>query len=157
MFPQQISDCRGIPNLNKTAIKLDCWTSSASYQHRYIWIKQQSLTSEFLFVPVMALWFYFLKFFVPLQNFLLIQRVIISRAANVDLYSALMAIGVTPTVTRGTVYNGHFRGPVYITQVAECLQWSCHYLFLWLRSIPARIWTLNLLHARRTRRCHGIW
>ena len=48
------------------------------------------------------------------------------------------------------VYNGHIWGPMTLTPVAEVFQWSCHYPFLWLRSVVAGIWTFNLLHVRQT-------
>ena len=44
-----------------------------------------------------------------------------------------------------SVYNGHLRGPVTLVPIAEHLEWSCHYLFLRLRSVAAGIWTTNLL------------
>ena len=46
-----------------------------------------------------------------------------------------------------SIYNGHLRGPVTLTPNAEFLavwQWSCHYLFLRLRSVAAGIRTSNL-------------
>ena len=41
-----------------------------------------------------------------------------------------------------SVYNGHLRGPVTLTPIAE--QWSCHYPFLRLRSVADGIRTHNL-------------
>ena len=61
------------------------------------------------------------------------------RAANLDSRSALMAIeqwgffNVPHILRHGpTLYNGYLRGPVLLPSV---WQWSCHYLFLRLRSV----------------------
>ena len=63
--------------------------------------------------------------------------------AILDLYSALMTImisgffNVQRLLWQGpTVYNGHLRGPVTLTPVAELWQWSYHYLFEGLLFIP---------------------
>ena len=49
-----------------------------------------------------------------------------------------------------TAYNGPLRGPVTLAPVAERWKWSCHYLFLRLKSIGSGIRTLELSHARLT-------
>ena len=70
------------------------------------------------------------EFFIPLENFSLIWRRHHCRwrAANFDLCSALMAIeqwelfNMAHPLRQGpTVYNGHLRGPVTLTLVAERL------------------------------------
>ena len=75
-------------------------------------------------------WFVSLVFIVQLENFSLIWRRHHCRwrAANFDLCSALMAIeqcgffNVPHPLRHGpTVYNGHLRGPVTFTPVAERL------------------------------------
>ena len=60
------------------------------------------------------------------------------RAANFDLCSAIMAIEQWGFFSmphllwhRASVYNGHLRGPVTLTPIAERLALGCHYLFLW--------------------------
>ena len=80
------------------------------------------------------------------------------RAAHFDLCRALMAIelwqifSVPNLLWHGTsVYNGHIQGPVTLTPIMPSVwQWSCHCLFLRLKSVTARIRTPNLLLARRT-------
>ena len=81
---------------------------------------------------------------------------------NFDLCSALMAIeqlgffSMPHLMWHGaSVYNGHLRGPVTLASIAERLvwQWSCHYLFLRLRSVAAGIRTPNLLLLRPTLNC----
>ena len=71
-----------------------------------------------------------MEFVVPLENFSLIWRRHHSRwtAANFDLCAALMAIeqwgffNVPHLLRHGTtVYNGHLRGPVTLTALAERL------------------------------------
>ena len=74
--------------------------------------------------------FVFLEFFVPLENFSLIWRRhhCRRRAANFDLCSALMVIeqwgffSVPHLLWHGaSVNNGHLRGPVTLTPIAERL------------------------------------
>ena len=74
--------------------------------------------------------FVYLEFIVPLENISLIWRRNHCRwrAANFDLCSVLMAIeqwgfvNVPHPLRHGpTVYNGHLRGPVTLTPVAERL------------------------------------
>ena len=86
----------------------------------------------------------FLEFIVPLENFSLIWRRHHCRwrAANFDLCSALMALeqwgflSMPHLLWYGpTVYNGHLWGPVTLTYLQSVWQWSCHYLFLRLRSV----------------------
>ena len=67
-------------------------------------------------------------------------------AANFDLCSALIAIerwgvfSIPHLLWHGaSVYNGHLRGPVTLTPLPSCWQWSCHYLFLRLRSVTASL------------------
>ena len=68
-----------------------------------------------------------LGFIVPLENFSLIWRRHWRRAANFDLCSALMVIekgffSVPHLQWHGAfVYNGHLRGPVTLTPIAERL------------------------------------
>ena len=65
------------------------------------------------------------------------------RAANFDLFnwhwwplsSEGSLTGHTYCDTGRPLYNGHLRGPVTLTPVAECWQWSCHYMFWRLRSV----------------------
>ena len=92
-----------------------------------------------------------LGFSVPLENFSLIWRRhhYLWRTANFDLYSALMAIeqwgffNVSHLLRHGpTLYNGHLRGPVTLTPVAELWQRSSHYLFLRLLKV-CRGWDSN--------------
>ena len=82
--------------------------------------------------------FVYLELIVPLEIFLLIwkRHHCRWRAENFDLCSALMAIEqwgvfyVSHLLWHGpTFYNGHFRGPVTLTTVANVWQWSCPYLF----------------------------
>ena len=77
---------------------------------------------------------------------------------NLDLCSALMAIQqwgrvcvpLAPTVTRSIcLYRSSPRTRDTHTFV-ERWQRDCHYLFLRLMSVAARIRTPNILHARRT-------
>ena len=74
--------------------------------------------------------FVYSEFIVPLENFSLIwiRHQCQWRAANFDICSALMAIeqwgflNVPQPLRHGpTVYNGHLRGPVTLTPVAERL------------------------------------
>ena len=94
-----------------------------------------------------------LWFIVPLENFSLIWRRhhYRWRAANFDLCLAFMAVeqwgffSVPHLLWHGaSVYNGHLRGPVTLTSLAERLAGNCHYLFWQLRSVAAEIWTPNL-------------
>ena len=71
-----------------------------------------------------------LKLFIPLENFSLIWRHhhYRWRVSNLDLYSALMAIeqwgfySVAHLLWHGSsIFNGHLRGPVTISPVAERL------------------------------------
>ena len=73
------------------------------------------------------------------------------RAVNFDLCSALMAIEQwgffsVPHLLwhRTSLYNGHLRGPVKLTSVAERLAVDCHYQFLQLRFVAVEIRTPNL-------------
>ena len=94
-----------------------------------------------------------LEFFVPLENFLLIWRRHHCRwrAANFDLCSALKAIalsGESSSACHTYCDTGHpflrTRDTHTCTYYWAFSQWGCHYLFLWLRSIPAGIRTSNL-------------
>ena len=76
------------------------------------------------------------------------------RTAKFDLNSTLLAIEqwelfcVSHLLWNGaSVYNGHLRGSVTLTPIVE--QWSCHYLFLRLRTVAAGIRTPNFPLARR--------
>ena len=82
----------------------------------------------------------------PLENFSLIWRRHHCRrkAANFDLCSALMTteqwgfFNVSHLLWhRPTLYYGHLRGPVtsHSYLLPSVWQWSCHYLFLRLRSV----------------------
>ena len=53
----------------------------------------------------------------------------------------------TYCINRASIYNGHFWGSVTLTPVPVVWHWSCHFLFLRLRSVAAGIQTPNLLHA----------
>ena len=86
-------------------------------------------------------WFW-LWFFVPLENFSFKWRLYWWRAANVDLCSALMALGqwgffsVPHLLWHGaSVYNGHLRGPVTLTPIAERLVVELCLPFYRLRSV----------------------
>ena len=90
-------------------------------------------------------------YFVPLENCSVIWRRHQWRTANFDRCSALMAIehwgffSVPHLLWHGaSVYNGHLRGPVKFTPIAERLSWNSHYLFLRLRSVAVEISTPNL-------------
>ena len=98
---------------------------------------------------IMICLFVCLWFFIPLENFSLIWRCQHWwMSANFDLCSALMAFehwwffGVPYLLWHGaSVYNGHLREAVTLTKLPNVLQWSCHCLFLRLRSVAAGIWT----------------
>ena len=101
----------------------------------------------------------FVCLFVPLENFSLIWRRhhCRRRAANFDLCSALMAIEQWgfhnfphPLRHGPTVYNGHLRGPVTLTPVAERLavELSLPVLTTWV--CRERGLNPNLPHGRRT-------
>ena len=90
--------------------------------------------------------FFKFSFYVPLQNFSLIwgHHHCRWRAENFDLCTALMAIeqwvffSVPHLLCHGaSVYNVHLRGHSHLWLNVE--QWSCHYLFLLLRSVAAGI------------------
>ena len=86
-----------------------------------------------------AVCFCLLGFYVPLENFSLIwgRHHYRWRAANFELYSALMAIehwrffSIPRLLWHGTsIYKGHFRVPVTHTHLLPSVcQWSCHCLF----------------------------
>ena len=84
-------------------------------------LERCSMKDMFVFV------FVYLEFIVPLENFSLMWRLhhYRWRAANFDRWSAHMAIEqwgfFVPAVTRVYLYNGHLRGPVPLTPVAERL------------------------------------
>ena len=84
----------------------------------------------FISVRTVCLFVCLFVFFVPLENFSFIWRRHHCwwRASNVDLCSALMAIrqwgffSVPHLLWHGaSVYNGHLRGPVTLTSIAERL------------------------------------
>ena len=87
-------------------------------------------------------------FFVPFKNFSLKWRRHHCRwrAANFDQCSALMAIeqlgffNVPHLLWHALpfIMHCHLRWPVTLTPVAERLAVSCHYLYLWLRSVERR-------------------
>ena len=98
-----------------------------------------------------------LELTVPLENFLLIWRRHHCRwrAANFDLYSALMVneqwgfFSVLHLLWHGaSVYNGHFRGPVTLQTNDERLAVELSQPVL--KSIAAGIRTPNLPLAERT-------
>ena len=103
-----------------------------------------------------------LGLFVPLEIFSLIYRRLHYRwrADKFELCSALMAIeqwgfySVAHLLWHGTfVYNGHLRGPVTLTLIAERLAVGLSLpVFFLLRSVAAGIRTSNLLLAGRTLR-----
>ena len=79
------------------------------------------------------------------------------RAANFDLCSAPMAIeqwgffSVPHLLWQGaSVFNGHLRGPVTLTSIANCSAVESQYLFLQLRFVAAGIRTPNFPLARWT-------
>ena len=93
-----------------------------------------------------------LGFIVPLEIFSLMwkRHHYRWRDENFDLCTALMTIeqwgffSVPHLLRHGTsVYYGHFRGPVTLTPLST-KQWSCHYLFLQVRSVAAWIRAPNL-------------
>ena len=96
----------------------------------------------------------YLKFIVPLENFSLIWRRhhCRRRAANFDLCSALMTIeqwgffSVPHLLWHGaSVYNGNLsKDPWHSHLLLIVWLWSCHYLFLRLRSVAAGIRTPQL-------------
>ena len=82
------------------------------------------------YVQIVPSLFVCLWFFVPLDNFTLIlkRHHFLWRVANFDLWSAIMAIeqwgyfSVPRQLWHGaSVYNGHLRGPVTLTPIAERL------------------------------------
>ena len=99
------------------------------------WIELEgNISVQITFIDCWWIGVYFLfvclAFFVPLKNFSLIwtRHHYRWRAANFDLYSALMAIeqwgffSVPHLLWHGaSIYNGHLRGPVTLTPVAERL------------------------------------
>ena len=100
---------------------LNSYIINVSLQH-HVYVKG---CIYFLFVL-----FVWLEFFVPLEIFKLIWRRLHCRwkAANFDLCSALMAIkqwghfSVPQLLWHETsVYNGHLRGPITLTPIAERL------------------------------------
>ena len=114
------------------------------------WFLYEIAKTEALFFLV------WLGLFVPLENFSLIWRRHHCRwrAANFDLCSALMAIeqwwffSVPHLLWHGaSVYNGR---DTHTYCWAFSSAWSCHYLFLRLRSVAAGIRTPNLPLARRS-------
>ena len=112
-----------------------------------------------LFIMFIFFWFVCVGFTIPLENFSLIRRRhhYRRRAANFDLCSALMVIeqwgffSVSHLLWYGaSFYNGHLRGPVTLTPIAERLPVELSLLVLWLRSVADGIWTPNLLLAGPT-------
>ena len=131
--------------------------------HSYKSVFTQLQKCVYTATKVCMLWFYdfwqyfclfvCLDFIVPLENFSLIWRGhhYRWRAVNFDLCSALMAIeqwgffSLPHLLWHGpTVYNDHLWGPVTLAPFAEPLavELSLPVLFLWLRSVETRDWTL---------------
>ena len=102
-----------------------CWAQNVSKNSNLMHYK---ILSAFVFCFVVVVVIIYLELIVPLGNFSLIWRRHHCRwrAANFDLCSALMAIeqwrffNVPHPLRHGlTLYNGHLRGPVTLTPVAE--------------------------------------
>ena len=119
-----------------------------------------------LYICLFVCLFVCLWLFVPLENFSLIYRRhhYRWRAANFQLCSALMAIeqwgfySVPHLLWHGTfVFNGHLRGPVTFTLIAERLAVGLSLpVFFRLRSVAAGIRTSNLpLEGRTLSRLHN--
>ena len=104
------------------------------------------------------LWFDWLGFIVPLENFSLIWRRHHYRltVAKFELWSALWTKSSESSLACHTYFdmgafvnNGHLRGSVALV-LPSVWQWSCKYLFLRLRSVANGIRTSNLPLAGRT-------